>query len=159
MRKHLVLMDKGYGPGDILRQCRRLDAAHIHYSFFYLTGISGEGRGEAGTKATAAICNQLHPTLVGANMLTLYPDSRLYQDVLSGKWKEESETEKYREVRALVENLEIPTVFAALGASNAFQIYGKLPGDKGQILELLDHVIENVGEEELQRYRERVHHL
>ncbi len=71
----LRFMDKGYLAADILEQCGRLDRAGIRYSFFYLTGISGAGRGEAGAKATAAVCNQLHPTLIGANMLTIYPDS------------------------------------------------------------------------------------
>ena len=155
----LRFMDKGYRADDILEQCRRLDKAGIHYSFFYLTGISGAGRGEAGARATAAVCNQLHPTVVGANMLTIYPDSRLYAEIQQGNWEEESETEKYREVRTLVENLKIPTVFAALGASNAFQMQGTLPKDKGKLLALLNDVIENVGEDKLRRYRESVHHL
>ena len=152
-------MDKGYLTADILDQCGRLDQAGIRYSFFYLTGISGAGRGEDGARTTAAVCNQLHPLLVGANMLTIYPDSGLYQEIRRGNWKEESETEKYREVRALVENLEIPTAFAALGASNAFQMQGVLPKDKGKLLAFLDDVIKNVGEDELRRYRESVHHL
>ena len=100
-----------------------------------------------------------HPLLVGANMLTIYPNSGLYQEIRRGNWKEESETEKYREVRALVEGLEIPTEFAALGASNAFQLHGVLPEDKKKLLAFLDDVIENVGEDELRRYRESVHHL
>jgi radical SAM superfamily enzyme YgiQ (UPF0313 family) len=155
----LRFMDKGYLAADILEQCGRLDKAGIRYSFFYLTGISGAGRGEDGARATAAVCNKLHPLLVGANMLTIYPDSGLYQEIRRGNWKEESETEKYREIRALVEGLEIPTEFAALGASNAFQLHGVLPEDKKKLLAFLDDVIENVGEDELRRYRESVHHL
>ena len=92
-------------------------------------------------------------------MLTIYPDSRLYEEICLGNWKEESETEKYKEVKALVENLKIPTVFAAMGASNAFQMQGKLPKDKGNLLALLDDIIKNVGEDELRRYRENVRHL
>lgn len=155
----LRFMNKGYLAADILEQCGRLDRAGIRYSFFYLTGISGAGRGEAGAKATAAVCNQLHPTLIGANMMTIYPDSELYQEIRRGAWAEESETEKYKEVRTLVENLNIPTVFAALGASNAFQMQAELPRDRQKLLDFLDHVIENVGEDELRRYRESVHHL
>ncbi len=155
----LRFMDKGYLAADILEQCKRLDRADIRYSFFYLTGISGAGHGEDGARATAAICNQLHPTVVVANMLTVCPDSMLYEEIRKGKWKEESETEKYREVRALVEHLEIPTVFAALGASNAFQIQGALPEDQEKLIAFLDDVIKNVGEGELRRYRESVHHL
>jgi len=155
----LQFMDKGYLATDILKQCGRLDQAGIRYSFFYLTGISGAGRGEHGAKMTAAVLNQLHPAVVGANMLTIYPDSRLYEEIREGNWKEESETEKYREVRALVEALEIPTVFAALGASNAFQMQGALPKDNEKLLAFLDDIIKNAGEDELRRYRESVHHL
>jgi len=155
----LRFMEKGYLAADILEQCGRLDRAGIRYSFFYLTGISGAGRGEDGARVPANLCNRLHPTLVGANMLTIYPDAKLYEDIRQGNWREESETEKYREVRALVEGLEIPTEFAAFGASNAFQFHGALPEDKGKLLAFLDDVIENVGEAELRRYRESVHHL
>lgn len=155
----LHFMNKGYLAADILEQCGRLDRAGIRYSFFYLTGISGAGRGEAGAKATAAVCSRLHPTLIGANMLTVYPDSELYQEIRRGAWKEESETEKYKEIRTLVEHLRIPTVFAALGASNAFQMQAELPGDRQKLLEFLDDVIEHVGEDRLRRYRESVYHL
>ena len=133
----LRFMDKGYLAADILEQRGRLD----------------------GARATAAVCNKLHPALVGANMLTIYPDSKLYEEIRQGNWREESETEKYREVRALVEGLEIPVEFAALGASNAFQLHGVMPKDKEKLLAFLDDVIKNVGEDELRRYRESVHHL
>ena len=92
-------------------------------------------------------------------MLTIYPDSRLYGEIRQGNWKEETETEKYREVRALVAGLKIPTEFAALGASNAFQLHGVLPKDKKELLAFLDDVIMNVGEDELRRYRKSVRHL
>ncbi len=83
--------------------------------------ISGAGRGEIGAKATADVCSRLHPSLIGVNMLTVYPESELYQEIQRGNWKEAGEIEKYREIRTLLEHLTIPTQFAALGASNAFQ--------------------------------------
>lgn len=155
----LMFMDKGYLAADILEQCGRLERAGIRYYFFYLTGISGTGRGEGGARLTAAVCNRLHPGIVGANMLTVYPDSRLYEEIQRGNWREESETEKYREIRTLVQELSIPTVFAAMGASNAFQMWSELPREKEKLLAFLDDVIKNVGEDELRRYRENVHHL
>ena len=155
----LRFMNKGYLAADILEQCGRLDQAGIRYSFFYLSGISGAGRGEDGARVTASVCNKLHPALIGANMLTIYPDSELYGEIRQGNWKEESETEKYREVRALVEGLEIPTEFAAFGASNAFWLNGVLPKDKKKLLAFLDDIIKNVGEDKLRRYRESVRHL
>jgi radical SAM superfamily enzyme YgiQ (UPF0313 family) len=155
----LRFMNKGYTSTDIIKQCQRLDAAGIHYSFFYLVSISGAGRGEIGAKLTADICNQIHPTLIGANMLTVYPDSELFVEIQHGNWHEEGELEKYKEVRTLIENLQIPTIFAAMGASNAYQFHGQLPNDRAKLLAFLDEIIRNVSEEELQRYRKSVHHL
>ncbi len=157
--KALQFMNKGYTALDIVEQCRRLDTAGIHYSFFYLVSISGAGRGEIGAKLTAELCNQIHPTLIGANMLTIYPDSELYAEIQRGNWQEEGELEKYKEVRTLIENLQIPTTFAAMGASNAYQFHGQLPRDRQKLLAFLDGIIENVSEEELQRYRKSVYHL
>jgi len=155
----LRFMNKGYTSSDIIEQCQRLDTAGIHYSFFYLVSISGAGRGEIGAKLTADICNQIHPTLIGANMLTIYPDSELYTEIQHETWQEEGELEKYKEVRTLIENLRIPTIFAAMGTSNAYQFHGQLPKDRKKLLSFLDEVIENVSEEDLQRYRKSIHHL
>lgn len=155
----LAFMRKGYSSRDILTQCKRLEQAGIEYGFFYLTGVSGKGRGEAGAKASADVFNQLHPFLVGPNMLTIYPESDLYQEIQNGNWEEEGELEKYRELRTLVETLDISTYFAAMGASNAFQLRGKLPEEKESLLTTLDKIISHVGEEDLQRYRRNLRHL
>lgn len=155
----LRFMNKGYTAADIVKQCQRLDRAGIHYSFFYLAGISGAGRGEIGAEATARICNQLHPTLIGVNMLTIYPESELYQELQCGRWKEEREIEKYKEIRALLENLGIPTQFAAFGVSNAVQFQGTLPEDKEVLATALDKIIETVKEDELREYRVNLRHL
>lgn len=155
----LRFMHKGYAAADIVEQCRRLDRAGIRYSFFYLAGISGAGRGEEGARETAAICNQLHPALIGVNMLTVYPESELYQEIRRGAWTEESELEKYREIRTLLENLEIPTRFAAYGASNAFQFQGDLPEEREALDAALGRIIETAREEDLRRYRAGLRHL
>jgi len=155
----LSFMRKGYTSQDILTQCKRLEQAGIEYGFFYLTSISGKGKGEAGAKSSADVFNQLNPFLIGPNMLTIYPESELYQEIQNGNWEEEGELEKYRELRVLVENLNISTYFAAMGASNAFQLHGHLPEDKEKILEALDRIISEVSEEDLRRYRKKLPHL
>lgn len=92
-------------------------------------------------------------------MLTIYPDSELYQEIQRGNWQEESEIEKYKEIRTLLENLEIPTQFAALGASNAFQFQGTLPEDKDALTAALNKIIETVREDDLREYRKNLPHL
>ena len=155
----LKFMDKGYEAKDIVTQCKRLDNVGIAYHFFYLTGISGIGKGEKGAKDTADICNQLHPQIIGTNMLTIYPNSELYQEIQNGNWQEETEIEKYKELRTLVRCLDIPIWFAAGGASNAIPIQGTLPRDRKNILSILDRIIQSVDEKHLKDYRKNLRHL
>ena len=155
----LAFMDKGYTPEDILAQCQRLDRAGIGYNFFYLTGIAGAGQGERSAKASAEVFNRLHPRLIGSSMLTVYPDSRLYQEIQAGSWREAGEVEKYEELKTLVSHLTIPVTFAALGASNAYQFQGELPGDREALLSALDRIIRRESEDRLRSYRTNLPHL
>ncbi|MDE6502259.1 MAG: radical SAM protein [Ruminococcus sp.] len=155
----LTFMNKGYNGDDILEQCHKLDIANIRYNFFYLTGISGAGKSIEGVRETVKIFNQLNPEIVGASMLTIYPESELYQEILHGKWREESETEKLLEMRTLIELLEIPTHFSALGASNFFQLQGTLPRDKADLIHAIDTFLEKYDESTLRKYRVNLKHL
>lgn len=155
----LAFMDKGYEAKEIVEQCARLDAAGISYAFFYLAGISGKGRGIEGARRTAAVVNQTNPWLVGVNMLTIYPSSELYEEIVAGSWQEEMEVEKYEEVKELVANLTIETEFAMLGASNPVMLRGRLPERKEQITSALDSIINDIGEERLRSYRSNLRHL
>ncbi len=155
----LAFMDKGYTPADIVEQCRRLDAAGMRYAFFYLAGISGRGRGLEGARASAEAFNQTHPWLIGVNMLTVYRNSRLYSEIHAGAWAEETEVEKYQEIRELVENLTIPVQIALMGASNPVQLAGRLPEQRAQLVDTLDRIASDIGEGALREYRTSLKHL
>lgn len=155
----LDFMNKGYHAADIIEQCRKLDYADIEYNFFYLTGISGFGKGADGAEKTAEIFNCLRPKIVGASMLTVYPNSALYREINLGRWKEETETEKLAEMRTLIEKLEIRTHFAALGASNMFMLHGDLPSDKEKLMGEIDNILQDHSEREMRDYRVNLKHL
>lgn len=155
----LAFMRKGYPAREIAEQSKRLDGAGISYNFFYLAGISGSGRGAEGASASAALFNQTHPKLIGSSMLTVFPESELYREIQRGNWAEESELEKLEEVMTLIQRLEIPVEFAMLGASNAVQVQGRLPGDRKRMLAQLEKVCSPQNEEALRRYRVNLPHL
>lgn len=155
----LAFMNKGYPAAEIIAQSHRLDAAGIGYFFFYLAGISGAGRGEEGALASAAVFNQVSPKLIGSSMLTVYPESELYREIQAGNWQEAGELEKLEELKTLIGALEIPVQFAALGASNAVMLHGRLPMDKEDLLTRLDTVCQTWTEETLRNYRENLPHL
>lgn len=155
----LDFMNKGYKSHNIVVQAKRLDNAHITYNFFYLTGISGAGRGIEGALKSAKVFNMTNPNIIGSSMLTLYSESELYQEVKKGNWQEESEIEKLGELKALIEHLEIPVYFATLGASNAVWIEGNLPRDKQAMLSELKKVCNPENEATFRHYRANLKHL
>ena len=92
-------------------------------------------------------------------MLTIYPTSELYKEIQKGTWQEETELEKYQELKTLIQNLQIPVWFGALGASNPIPLQGTLPKDKTKVLSLLDQILKTTSEEDLQTYRKTLKHL
>lgn len=155
----LRFMNKGYGAEDILTQTGRLDTAGIGYHYFYLTGIAGAGRGEESARVSARVFNRTHPKRIGTSMLTVYPESKLYQEIQSRRWTPAGELEKLRELAALVRHLTIPVWFGALGASNAVPVMGVLPRDRDDLLAALDRACSPEHEAALERYRKNLPHL
>ena len=155
----LTFMQKGYTSADILAQCHKLDEAGLDYNIFYLTGIYGKGKSGQGVENTLNVFNKLHPKIIGASMLTVYPTSELYGEMQRGAWEQESETEKYEELKALVNGLSIHTHFAALGASNAVPLHGNLPVDRARLVAMIDEILTRFDEKDLLRYRKDLKHL
>ncbi len=155
----LAFMNKGYDSQDIIEQCGKLGEANIEYNIFYLTGIYGAGKSAEGVKNTAEVFNRLAPKIIGASMLTIFPESELYSEILRGSWHEENETEKLEEMKLLIKSLDINVHFAALGASNLLNIQGKLPRDKTALTAAIDELISTFGEERLREYRTSLRQL
>ena len=107
----LAFMNKGYDSQDIIEQCGKLGEANIEYNIFYLTGIYGAGKSSEGVKNTAEVFNRLAPKIIGASMLTVFPESELYSEILRGSWHEENETEKLEEMKLLIKSLDINVHF------------------------------------------------
>ncbi len=155
----LAFMNKGYRARDIIEQAGRLDQAGISYSFFYLAGISGAGRGTEGALRSAEVFNQTRPVRIGSSMLTVFPSSELYREIQAGSWREEGELEKLGELKTLVGHLDIPTRFETDGASNLVHVRGDLPRDREALAEYLGGLAAGASEEALRAYRVNLRHL
>ena len=108
---------------------------------------------------SAAVFNRTHPRLIGSSMLTVYPESELFQEIQAGNWREAGELEKLEEVQTLIEHLEIPVQFATLGASNAVLVQGLLPGDREKLAARLEKERSPEHEAALEQYRKNLKHL
>ena len=152
-------MDKGYHSADILEQLSKLDEAGIHYNVFYLNGLGGQGNDVASAAATAEVLNRLHPCIINIVSLTIFPESRLHQDVIDGTYQEAPEIERLVEMRTLIERLTIKTNLLGHHISNTIPITGALPYDKAALLSEFDKAISSFPEQELRAYRKNIRHL
>lgn len=155
----LERMNKGYLASDILEQLSKLDEADIHYNVFYLSGLAGKGNGVESAVATADLLNKLHPCIINIVSLTLFPESKLYQEMLDGTYEEEPETERLIELRTLIERLQIKVNLLGHHVSNTVPITGALPYDKAAILREIDRATADFPEAELKAYRNQVRQL
>lgn len=131
----------------------------IRYNVFYLNGLGGKGAGEASAIATADVLNQLHPCIINIVSLTIFPESRLYQEVLDGTYIEEPEIERLVETRTLIDLLNIRVNLLGHHVSNTIPVTGALPDDKTAILRELHTAITRFPENELKAYRTSIRHL
>lgn len=155
----LSYMKKGYTASDIIRQCRKLDMAGIKYNIVYLTGLAGKHKGRKNALKSAEVYNQLNPYILNIVMLTVFPESELYQDIQKGLFYEASEHEKLYELRTLIENLHIKTTILGNTVSNSIPIVGYLPKDKERMLLDIDLANTQLDEKELRHYRKSIKSL
>lgn len=136
----LERMDKGYRAQLIVEQLSKLDEAGMEYIVNFLGGLGGHGYGLRHAQESARIINQLHPTMIYASELTLFPDTPLMQDVKEGRFVEADEVERMEELAEFLNCITIRTVFKAEHVTIPMPIRGHLPEDKPQMLETIGQI-------------------
>ena len=152
----LERMNKGYKAEDVVRYMSRLDEACMPYIMNFLGGLGGHGYGLDHAQKSADVINQLHPTMVYASELTLFPDTPLSQDVRKGLFADATEEERLIEMKEFISCLTVPTVFKAEHVTIPVPIRGNLQEDKPEMLALMDRLIEMAREGRLDHFRENV---
>ncbi|MBP3818004.1 MAG: radical SAM protein [Butyrivibrio sp.] len=155
----LKRMNKGYEAKVVVEMLSKLDEAGMPYIMNFLGGLGGHGYGLDHALKSADVINQLHPSMVYASELTLFPDTPLSRDLKAGKFIEATEQERFEELKALIDAINIPTVFKAEHVTMPAPIRGTLPQDKAEIIEYLDNLIEAAKKGAFDNYRSGVYSL
>ena len=152
----LERMNKGYRAEDVVRYMSMLDEAGMEYIMNFLGGLGGHNYGLSHAQKSAEVINQLHPTMVYASELTLFPDTPLSKDVKEGLFTDATEEERFVEMKEFINCLTIPTVFKAEHVTIPVPVRGRLPEDKQDMIGLLDRLIERAKAGELEHFRDNV---
>jgi len=134
--------NKGYKAEDVVKYMSMLDEAGMPYILNFLGGLGGHNYGLSHAQKSADVINQLHPTMVYASELTLFPDTPLSLDVRKGEFEDATEEERFIEMKEFITQIKIPTIFKAEHVTLPIPIRGILPDDKAKMTNLLDELIE-----------------
>ncbi len=153
----LAFMDKGQTADDLIEQSERLRKAGIDFTFFYLAGLAGAGKGQENALASAKVFSEAAPRTILVVTLTPTQTWPLAEDIAAGRWQPATEVETAQEIRTLIANLESHTLVICSHDSDVIRFEGLLPGDKEKMLQLLDARIPKINEQAARLMREMIH--
>ena len=153
----LAFMQKGQTAADLIEQGRRLREAGIDFTFFYLAGLAGEGRGQVNAIESGEVFSKADPNTILIVTLTPAKGWPLAEDIAAGRWAPATEVETAQEIRTFIANLDCSARIICSHDSDVIRFDGKLPGDTQKMLDLMDNMIPKINEKAARLMREMIH--
>lgn len=139
----LKRMAKNTSAACMIDGAQRMRMAGISVSVMVLLGLGGRAASAAHVRDTALALNAMQPRLLSCLRLVPIPKTPLSAWIQAGRFALLSEAEAARELRDLLAALNLrQTVFRADHVSNILPLAGRLPTDRGRLLEELDELLD-----------------
>lgn len=140
----LAQMQKGVTQEKHIQAGRRVIAAGIELSEYFMPGLGGRELSQEHALQSANLLNAVNPTFLRIRTTVPVPGTPLHDMMTEGRWTPMTEEEKVRELRACIELLEgITTVVRSDHMMNLLEdVGGKLPGDKQRMLDTIDRFLD-----------------
>lgn len=147
-RELLEEIEKGATPEEMIEAGRRAKKAGFEYSLYVLLGIGGEERWEQHARGTADVLNQIGPHFIRVRTFIPQPHSPLYEATAEGRFHLASPDTILKETKLLLEGLQVTSVFLSDHISNLLPLHGKLPEEKGGMVQMIDRALTGLQEDE-----------
>ena len=155
-------MNKGYDSAELYEAGLKLHESGMPWTCNIIFGLGGEGYGYEHARKTADFFNATCPNVIGGVSLRLVYDPHtkmeppLLHDVREGSFVEAGEIERYLEMRAFIERLDIETTFACRHTTMPYGFTVRLPGQKDDLLKRLNQIIDEGDEYYMRLFRASV---
>ena len=153
----LEFMCKGQTGADLVEQGKRLHDAGIAFTFFYLAGLAGAGKGRENAIASAEAFSAAGPDTILIVTITPTATWPLARDIAQGSWTPAGEVEMALEIRAFIEHLTCTTRVVCSHDSDIIRFDGMVPQSQENMLKLLDNQIPKINEPAARLMREMIH--
>jgi hypothetical protein len=117
--------------------------AGIEVSEFYMPGLGGKEYANQSAVDTADVLNQINPDFIRIRSMALDESMELYEDYQNGTFTRGNDIDTIKEIRTFIEHLEgIDSVVESDHILNILlELRGKLPEDKGRMLQTIDRFL------------------
>ena len=133
---------KGVTSQEIIEAGKKLKAAGIQTSEYYLVGAGGQDRSQEHAINSARVLSAFCPEFIRLRTLVPQPGSPLYQEYQNGTFLLPGPHEALREIRLLIEHLECEnSVILSDHISNYCDVNGKIPQDQQSMIDALDRYL------------------
>jgi radical SAM superfamily enzyme YgiQ (UPF0313 family) len=143
-RELLKEIEKGATPEEMIEAGKKAKQAGFEYSLYVLLGIGGEEKWERHAKGTAEVLNQIDPHFIRVRTFIPQPNSSLYDAMEEGRFQPALPETILKETRLLLKELEVTSQFMSDHISNLVPLHGKLPEEKGKMIQLIDEVVKGL---------------
>jgi radical SAM superfamily enzyme YgiQ (UPF0313 family) len=153
-RDLLKEIEKGATPEEMVEAGRKSKEAGFDYSLYVLLGIGGEEKWENHARGTAEVLNQIDPHFIRVRTFIPQPNSPLYKATEESRFHLPSPETILKETRLLLGELQVTSQFLSDHISNLLPLHGKLPENKGRMIQMIDEALRELGKDE--RLREEM---
>ncbi len=143
----LRAIHKGATPEQMIKAARMVREAGMKLNVTVLLGIGGKERSLQHANETIRVLNAMQPQYVGALTVMVVPGTPLYQSMEKGDFELPDTFDLIRELRDMVQGSHLEhCLFFSNHASNYVPIQARLPKDKEDTLQALNHIIDERNE-------------
>jgi radical SAM superfamily enzyme YgiQ (UPF0313 family) len=138
----LTWMEKGVTSELMIEAGKRVKASGITLSAMVILGLGGTAFSSEHARESARVCNAIQPDYLSLLTLMLEEGSGIIPMIRSGEFAELDPRAALTELREMIADLELAgTELRSNHASNYVSINGRLPEDKGRILQEIDRCL------------------
>ncbi len=127
---------KGATIDEQVEAVQRAQAAGIKMSVMVLLGMGGQERSRENAEATGKVLSRMDPRFISCLTVTPVEGTPLHDQVQDGSFEMITPEQTLDELALLIENLDVSkAIFRSNHASNYLPLGGRLPADKGRLLD------------------------
>ena len=146
-RELLSEIEKGATPEEMVDGGIKAKRAGFEFSLYILLGIGGEEKWEQHAKGSAEVLNRIDPHFIRVRTFIPQPDSPLHDAVIEGRFQLTSPETILKETKLLLEKLQVTSQFLSDHISNLLPLHGKLPEEKGEMIQMIEDALRRLKED------------